>query len=185
MRSTSTSRSGRSSCCSVRAAAGCAAVLAVGCGRIAFDELVDPSVHDEDGDGVPDVVDVCPHVADPAQLDMDGDRVGDACDLEPTIPRQTILWFFAMNELDPQLELGGTWTQVGDDVVSAPNGGGLRAALPQGGDLEIALAFELRSVMGTAEHQVAVSPSLTDVPRWYTELYEDPTNPAKVSITRT
>ncbi|MDP6944895.1 MAG: lamin tail domain-containing protein, partial [Myxococcota bacterium] len=35
---------------------------------------------DEDADGVPDAVDVCPQVADPAQLDTDGDGLGDACD---------------------------------------------------------------------------------------------------------
>ena len=36
---------------------------------------------DADGDGIADVIDVCPFVADPAQLDADGDGVGNACDL--------------------------------------------------------------------------------------------------------
>ena len=36
--------------------------------------------HDEDGDGVDDACDKCPHIADPAQPDADLDGVGDACD---------------------------------------------------------------------------------------------------------
>ncbi len=42
----------------------------------------DPAV-DGDGDGTPDVDDVCAAVADSGQLDTDGDRVGDACDSCP------------------------------------------------------------------------------------------------------
>jgi probable HAF family extracellular repeat protein len=36
---------------------------------------------DSDGDGVIDLVDVCPAVADPGQGDADADGIGDACDL--------------------------------------------------------------------------------------------------------
>lgn len=35
---------------------------------------------DSDGDGVPQLSDVCPLVYDPAQLDSDGDRLGDLCE---------------------------------------------------------------------------------------------------------
>ncbi len=35
---------------------------------------------DEDGDGVPDEVDVCPTVPDPDQGDVDEDGIGDACE---------------------------------------------------------------------------------------------------------
>jgi len=38
---------------------------------------VDP---DDDGDNVPDVLDLCPFFIDPLQLDTDGDGLGDACD---------------------------------------------------------------------------------------------------------
>jgi len=45
----------------------------------------DPSV-DGDGDGTPDLDDVCAAVADTAQVDTDGDRVGNACDACPNAP---------------------------------------------------------------------------------------------------
>src|SRR5438128_1554131 len=69
--------------------------------------------HDEDGDGVGDACDVCPHVPDPQQLDSDGDGVGDACDPEPMNPRQQIVFF------DPFTELSSGWKQaVGTEHVA-------------------------------------------------------------------
>ena len=44
---------------------------------------------DSDGDGVPDSIDNCPHVANPDQKDTDGDGVGDACDNCPTVYNPT------------------------------------------------------------------------------------------------
>jgi hypothetical protein len=41
---------------------------------------------DSDGDGVPDVCDLCPSVPDPDQRDGDGDLVGDACDNCVAVP---------------------------------------------------------------------------------------------------
>ncbi|MCL4227371.1 MAG: thrombospondin type 3 repeat-containing protein [Myxococcales bacterium] len=52
-----------------------------------------PGAHDEDGDGVADSCDTCPHLPDPAQLDTDGDRVGDACDPRPGTPGDRIALF--------------------------------------------------------------------------------------------
>jgi cytosine/adenosine deaminase-related metal-dependent hydrolase len=45
----------------------------------------EPAWHerDTDGDGVPDLADLCPRVSDPQQLDSDGDGNGDACDACP------------------------------------------------------------------------------------------------------
>ena len=40
---------------------------------------------DEDGDGILDAVDNCPHRCNPDQADTDGDGVGDACDNCPSI----------------------------------------------------------------------------------------------------
>lgn len=45
----------------------------------------DPGNPDVDGDGVPNVDDVCPNAADPEQYDEDGDRTGDACDRCPQV----------------------------------------------------------------------------------------------------
>lgn len=39
-----------------------------------------PPPTDQDGDGIPDIVDNCPAVSNPVQTDTDGDSVGDACD---------------------------------------------------------------------------------------------------------
>lgn len=81
-------------------------LLLAGCGRVAFDARSDasaqdaaaaacavPAGHDEDGDGVDDACDVCPHVSDPAQADGDGDRVGDACDPQPALAVESITVF--------------------------------------------------------------------------------------------
>jgi hypothetical protein len=78
--------------------------------------------HDEDGDGINDDCDVCPHIADPTQLDTDGDRVGDACDPEPTNPRQQIVMF------DPFVTIDPSWTNVSvtlgsDEIVIDARGG--------------------------------------------------------------
>ena len=40
--------------------------------------------HDEDGDGLPDFVDNCPHIANVTQANADADQAGDACDSFPT-----------------------------------------------------------------------------------------------------
>lgn len=77
-------------------------VLLVGCGRLAFEPTLDdapgtpcPSAvgHDEDGDGIDDACDGCPHVFTAEPSDRDGDGVGDACDPEPDVPRQRIAFF--------------------------------------------------------------------------------------------
>ncbi|MGI5829989.1 MAG: thrombospondin type 3 repeat-containing protein [Bradymonadia bacterium] len=39
-----------------------------------------PSPDDVDGDGVPNIIDLCPFVFNPDQKDSDGDGIGDACD---------------------------------------------------------------------------------------------------------
>jgi hypothetical protein len=49
--------------------------------------LVDPD-RDDDGDGVPNAMDLCPHLKD-TQLDGDEDGVGDACDDCPALANST------------------------------------------------------------------------------------------------
>ena len=42
---------------------------------------------DQDGDGVPDQVDLCPLDPDPMQRDRDRDQIGDLCDADPDHPQ--------------------------------------------------------------------------------------------------
>lgn len=75
---------------------GLIALLACGCGRIAFEAISDAAAdtascvavgHDEDGDGFDDACDACPQLTD-NQADADGDGVGDACDLATTLQQR-------------------------------------------------------------------------------------------------
>jgi hypothetical protein len=63
-----------------------------------------PTGHDEDGDGIDDACDGCPHIADPTQPDADGDGVDDACDPNPTTPGDSIVFF------DPFITIGPEWS---------------------------------------------------------------------------
>jgi hypothetical protein len=84
-----------------------AAILAIACcGRVGFDERTCPNAtgHDEDGDGVDDACDGCPHIADPTQPDRDGDGVDDACDPHPDTPGDKIAFF------DPFTAPRSAWT---------------------------------------------------------------------------
>lgn len=117
-----------------------ATLVLVGCGRFGFDptgngapsdgppdgsQVCAPVGHDEDGDGIDDACDVCPHRADPGQGDLDGDQVGDACDPQPTIARQKIVVF------DPFRDLTA-WTRSSDESASGDSAvlnanGGIKA----------------------------------------------------------
>src|SRR5262245_57145240 len=78
-----------------------ALVVVAGCGRIHFGASCGDS-HDEDGDGIPDCDDGCPHIPDPAQPDRDGDGVGDVCDPNPDQPRERIALFDPFTSQRPE-----------------------------------------------------------------------------------
>jgi hypothetical protein len=89
-----------------------------------------PSGHDEDGDGIDDAFDNCPHDANAMQRDQGetnagraADGVGDACDPDPDRPGNRILFFDGMHAgLVP-----GRWNASGasasGDSIRVDNGG--------------------------------------------------------------
>lgn len=132
--------------------------------------------HDDDGDGIDDAIDVCPHIADAAQADADGDRVGDACDPNPAVATESIVVF------DPFVALRGDWRNSGDvtptfdgtDLVADARGGVLRLARDV---IPAADVFELGGTLGargTMQEQLAVSllEAAPSVAHYYCELYD-------------
>lgn len=77
-----------------------------------------PAGHDEDGDGIDDACDVCPHRADAQQLDADGDGVGDACDPSNSTS-QDIVYFDPFTVQRPEWTFtgGAPYTFTGDGVL--------------------------------------------------------------------
>lgn len=159
-------------------------VLLSACGRIHFDGVDDaatavcaPSFHDEDGDGIDDACDVCPHVPDLAQPDLDGDRVGDACDPEPSIARQRIVLF------DPFTTLDAAWVRSADESVT-----GDELVLPAGLATPRSVYRPLTTTHDTfvagfqigppsaASHLFAVMTAQGTAPLLYCELFDDGTH---------
>lgn len=114
---------------------------------------VGPAGHDEDGDGVPDDGDLCPHIADEEQGDADGDGIGDACDRAPAGGTQH---FFSFFEGSDGLAIGGPSKQLEDAIelgeaddgvttVYLTDGTGLRV---QGRDALISVGF---TVLGRSD----------------------------------
>ena len=155
------------------------ALCLAGC-RLHFDDVVadarqDPDVptgHDEDGDGVPDELDTCPHLAAP-QDDGDGDGVGDACDPEPALGRQQLALFDPLVTGAGWTVISATWTETGDAFRYDANVFGelRRPFAMQHGVVEIGVNILART--GGSQHQVSLSVHDSVMsPYHYVEVYE-------------
>ena len=153
-----------------------------GCGRLGFDASAPggdaPGVpgHDEDGDGIADTRDNCPHLPNSDQADGDGDRVGDVCDREPANPRQAILMFSPLTGDDTQAQVGaGVWHETGDTMLHDEF-----PAAELDWNVPIATAdvwvgFTILELSAAStQHQLIVHASTgVDTIRYYTELYDN------------
>lgn len=161
-------------------------LAAAACGRVDFgartiDAMVADAVtgHDEDGDGVPDIIDVCPHVPDPDQLDSDGDGIGDACDPEPENPRQMLVRFATLQPGDQPLGLAGTgtWTQEADSLHFDGNMDGDFTFFLSATNVRVAIGVQIESLVGdvTTHHQISVGYDHEMSPNYFVELDQQST----------
>ena len=153
------------------------------CGRLDFGTVPDapPTTarcagavdHDEDGDGIDDACDGCPHIYDPEQIDSDGDGVDDVCDPNPTIATESIALFDPFTSLRPIWMLSGAMPAiVGDSAVID--------ALDSDAVMALAVVpttdyFEFGGSVGTAEPpdvKVEISVRGDQPGYYYCELYD-------------
>jgi hypothetical protein len=165
-----------------------ALIALAGCGRIAFDNASQPSDgsmegapigHDEDGDGVPDSMDVCPHIGT-NQLDADNDLVGDDCDPNPGVVGDRIALFLTMQPGDQPFSMHpmtqGTFTQGADALLlDGDLGGDFFAGLTlpiSAGNVQVDVGFDITAVGNASQqHQFALS-TTTLVPNYFGEINE-------------
>jgi hypothetical protein len=145
-------------------------VAATACGRIDFDErraAIDatPAIdapadmmlslgHDEDGDGIPDANDPCPHVPGDA-TDTDGDGVGDDCDVNPTTPSEHWVLFSTMQAGDQPFDDISAFTQEADALRTTTDAGpNINISLVRA---RVDVGWEIHAVLGAAgvQHQIA------------------------------
>jgi len=144
--------------------------------------------HDEDGDGVVDGLDNCPHIVAP-QDDRDGDNVGDDCDPYPDVAGESIALFATMRAGDQPLTVNdaadqdpGSWTQLVDSLGftgALGTDGNLygEAFLPVSYDhLRISMGIDITNVvLGSASNQNQVALGTTDqLPLYFIELNQRP-----------
>ena len=173
-----------------------AALIALaGCGRFGFEVVasqndsgsgtadsatdVVPLGHDEDGDGIPDVSDVCPHLVG-TQADDDSDGVGNDCDPNPAVGGDAITVFATMGPGDQPFAIGaltdGVFTQLadalrfdGDLATGGDNNLYGNLSMPMVvGDVRVALGFDLLAIIpGSDSDQNQIALAVYDQPPSY------------------
>lgn len=161
------------------------------CGRLNFADRVDatdaprdtPSAigHDEDGDGIPDAMDPCPHVALGGMTDTDGDGVGDACDPNPATPSEHWLLFATMQTGNTAFDDLSGAVQEADDVRWGSDASPvLTMSLNRA---RIDLGWTANALVGTGQHQVAFGVENSAATEYYfAELNESNTGTHDASI---
>ncbi len=166
---------------------------ALGCGRLGFDPAADgaldgpedgaPALHDEDGDGVVDALDTCPHLAGP-QVDSDGDGVGDACDWEPAIPRQKLAVVATMGPGQPFTIVAGAFEQRADALHFVGPGYGELEIPVSATAIQIDVGADITGTVGAgSQHQLAIG-ATGAVPLDFGELNEQIGSFSNAALTR-
>ncbi len=154
----------------------------VGCGRLDFGEVSDKPVpdgsvdsitavnHDEDGDGIDDALDNCPHMAG-STADDDSDGVGNVCDPHPTTPGDHIGLFSSLEPgTNPFDDIPG-FSQEADGIRHV---GDTSIFLTRNvGSARIELGFDIISIIGTGQHQIALGVDRGMDPYYFAELNDN------------
>lgn len=147
--------------------------LVAGCQLVFPLEGPDAALPDEDGDGIPDVDDLCPHIKGGSQTDDDKDGVGLACDPHPfddAVLDRSLFFAFHGGDYDPSLlELIGTADAL-DEAIAIGDPAGeptwllTTEAFPANANTEIQIevGFVIVSAGDTTYHEVGILASHLD-----------------------
>lgn len=141
------------------------------CGRLGFGEVSDADIgHDEDGDGIGDAMDNCPHIAG-SNADSDGDGVGDACDPNPTTPGDTIGLFAPLTPGTSPFDAIAGFTEEADGIRRTGDTS-IRVTRPMA-TARIEIGFEVLAILGTGQHQIGVGIERGGPPYYFAELNDN------------
>ena len=126
-------------------------------------EHVAGGLYDEDGDGFGDECDACPIAKPPKTPETDGDGVDAPCDPNPTKPGDKIVLFNGFNGTatpDGWTASSTAWTVVGGEAIMTPGTGNLEqlvAPVAAGGNqLAMLTAYRIDAVSAGADPQIGV-----------------------------
>ena len=144
-----------------------------------------PAGHDEDGDGVPDSTDTCPHV-DGDQADRDGDGVGDLCDPAPDTAGEQLVLFDPMITGSGFEVVSASWEDAGDAYRCDASTEFCEIKRPlvfDRGIVEIGVDVVVH-VDTAPQHQISISLFDTPLdPYDYVEVYETGTSAGYAAVT--